>query len=110
MLSTRVWIARVRIGSLLVLSAALAPVVARAQVGSTTDIITGKISGPPPGNQPLSGATVIVTSIDTHISRSRVTNSDGRYTVVFPDGGGEYRVEIHAIGFSPAEAIIQRQA
>ncbi len=84
--------------------------VARAQVGSTTDIITGKVSGPPPGNQPIAGAEVIVTSIDTHISRTRTTNGDGRYTVVFPDGGGEYRVEIRAIGFTPSEAVIQRQA
>ena len=86
------------------------PVAARAQVGSTTDIITGKVNGPPPGNQPIVGATVIVTSIDTHISRQRITNADGRYTVVFPDGGGEYRVEIRAIGFTPSEALIQRQA
>ena len=56
------------------------------------------------------GATVEVTSIDTHISRSRQTNSDGRYTVVFPDGGGQYRIEIRAIGYTPSQVIVQRQA
>src|SRR5579871_4763515 len=90
------------------LAVSLSSVAARAQVGATTDIVTGRVTAP--GNQAIPGATVTVTSIDTHISRSRTTNSDGRYTVVFPDGGGQYRVEIRAIGFSPAEALIQRQA
>jgi hypothetical protein len=94
----------------LVVAALVTPVAVRAQVGSTTDIIMGQVKGPPPGNQLIVGATVTVTSIDTHISRSRVTNSEGRYTVVFPDGGGQYRIEIRAIGFSPSDAIIQRQA
>lgn len=81
-----------------------------AQVGSTTDIVTGKITGPAPDHQPVSGATVTVTSIDTHISRSRATNSDGRYTVVFPDGGGQYRVQVKYIGFAPADVLLSRQA
>ena len=40
---------------------------ALAQVGATTDIVTGKVTGP--DKQPITGATVTVTSIDTHISR-----------------------------------------
>ena len=80
----------------------------RAQ--GTTDIITGKVTGPAPGRQPLVGATVSVTSIDTHITRSRATNGDGHYTVVFPDGGGQYRVEIHSVGFEPATIMLSRQA
>jgi len=81
-----------------------------AQVGSTTDIVTGKVTGPPPASQPVAGATVIVTSIDTHISRSRTTNNDGRYTVVFPDGGGQYRIEVRYVGYAPAQVILSRQA
>ncbi len=95
-------------GWCLLAAALLVPAVVRAQVGSTTDIITGQVKGP--GDQPIVGATVTVTSIDTHISRSHTTNSDGRYTVVFPDGGGQYRVEIRAVGYTPSEALIQRQA
>jgi hypothetical protein len=94
----------------LAVTATLAAPALRAQVGSTTDIITGKITGPPPGKQPLVGATVTVTSIDTHISRSRQTNSDGHYTVVFPDGGGQYRLEVHSVGFEQATIILSRQA
>lgn len=86
------------------------PDVAAAQVGSTTDIITGQVSGPPPAKQPIAGATVIVTSIDTHISRSRETNAAGRYTIVFPDGGGQYRVEVRYVGYAPVQTILSRQA
>ncbi len=86
------------------------PALVVAQVGSTTDIITGKVTGPAPARQPLAGATVVVTSIDTHISRSRQTNAEGRFTVVFPDGGGQYRLEIRAIGYTAASVIVQRQA
>jgi len=106
---TRAWLA-LAVRAAIVATTAVLPTVAAAQVGSTTDIITGKVTGPPPGNQPMVAATVIVTSIDTHISRSRQTNSDGRYTVVFPDGGGQYRIEIRAIGYTPAQVIVQRQA
>jgi hypothetical protein len=83
---------------------------ALAQVGSTTDIVTGKVTGAPPNNGPIVGATVTVTSIDTHISRSRLTNSDGRYTIIFPDGGGQYRVEVKYIGYAPADLLLSRQA
>jgi carboxypeptidase family protein len=100
-----------RLGFIALWAAALgAPAVLSAQVGSTTDIITGKVTGPPPAAQPIAGATVVVTSVDTHISRSRTTNNDGRYTVVFPDGGGQYRVEVRYVGYAPAQVILSRQA
>jgi Carboxypeptidase regulatory-like domain len=81
---------------------------ALAQVGATTDIVTGKVTGP--DKQPITGATVTVTSIDTHISRSHLTNSDGRYTVIFPDGGGQYRVQVKYIGYAASDLLISRQA
>src|ERR1700722_4961939 len=76
------------------------PGIARAQMGSTTDIITGKVVGP--DGAPIVGATVTAPSVDTHISRSRQTNTDGRYTIVFPDGGGQYQLQVRSLGFNPA--------
>ena len=35
--------------------------------------------------------------------------SDGRYTIVFPDGGGTYRITVRAIGMAPITRDIQRQ-
>src|SRR5579871_6092494 len=81
---------------------------ARAQVGSTTDIITGKVVDST--GKPVVAATVTAISVDTHISRSRQSNTDGRYTIVFPDGGGQYQLQVRALGFNPAATILARQA
>src|SRR5436305_4181369 len=84
------------------------PVAARAQVGSTTDIITGKVTSP--DGKPIQGARVDATSVETGVTRSRTTNEKGQYTILFPDGGGSYRVAVHYIGFAPANFTLARQA
>jgi hypothetical protein len=79
-----------------------------AQVGSSTDILTGRVMGPT--GKPLPGARVEATSIETGVTRSRATDAQGRYTILFPDGGGQYRVTARMLGLSPQSAIIARQA
>ena len=79
----------------------------RAQIGTTTDIITGTVTGP--DGKPMDNVTVAVKSAETGITRSKHTDSQGRYTVLFPDGGGQYRVEFRAIGFAPVSRNIARQ-
>ncbi len=86
---------------------AATPAVASAQVGSTTDIVTGKVAGV--GGQPVAGAQVTVTSLETGVSRSRMTNEKGTYTVLFPDGGGRYRIVVRAIGQQPRTVNVQRE-
>jgi hypothetical protein len=79
-----------------------------AQIGATTDIITGTVraeNGPP-----IRDASVEVTSLESNVTRRARTNAQGRYTVLFPDGGGEYRVTIRAIGLAPATSEIRRIA
>ena len=85
-----------------------APAAARAQVGSTTEIITGKITGP--NGEPIAGARVDVMSVETQVTRGRTTNDKGQYTLLFADGGGQYRVTVKAIGFLPHVASLVRQA
>jgi len=84
-----------------------APVIAYGQVGSTTDILMGKISVV--DSQAVVGARVEATSIETGITRSKTTDSDGRYTIVFPDGGGNYRLTVRAIGMEPVTRTVSRQ-
>ena len=79
-----------------------------AQVGSTTDIITGKITAP--DGHPLVGARVDATSIETGVTRSRTTNDKGLYTILFPDGGGSYRMSVKYLGYAPATFDLARQA
>ncbi len=84
------------------------PAAAGAQVGSSTDIIMGQVLGP--DSLPVAGARIEVTSVESGTVRTRTTGSDGRYTIVFPDGGGNYRVTVAAIGFTPQAINLMRQA
>ncbi|HET7551845.1 MAG TPA: carboxypeptidase regulatory-like domain-containing protein [Gemmatimonadaceae bacterium] len=95
------------LGVLLPLLLAVVPVAGHAQVGSTTDILTGLIVGP--DSQPLPDASVEAVSVETGISRSHTTNAKGRWTIVFPDGGGSYRVTIKRLGMAPITITMNRQ-
>ena len=79
-----------------------------AQVGSTTDILTGVVTDP--DSKPLAGATVDATAVDGQITRHAQTGSNGRYTILFPDGGGQYRVTVRLIGMAPIAFVVNRQA
>ncbi len=86
----------------------LAALPARAQVGATTDIITGTVVGP--DNRPVSGATVEVTSVETEVTRRKTTNAEGKYTLLFPDGGGQYRITVKHLGMLPVTFSVVKQA
>jgi hypothetical protein len=95
----------------LVIGLALALVAPRdgsAQIGATTDIITGTVRAE--NGQPIKDATVEVTSLESNVTRRARTNAQGKYTILFPDGGGEYRVVIRSIGLAPATSEVRRIA
>jgi hypothetical protein len=81
---------------------------ARAQVGSTTDIIMGKVLAP--DSTPVVGARIEVTSNETGITRRKETNERGEFSILFPDGGGAYRLRASFLGYAPYEVAVQRQA
>ena len=70
-----------------------------AQVGATTDIITGVVVDA--SGMPLPAATVEAQSLDTRVSRTATTDERGRYTILFPDGGGQYQMTARYIGAFP---------
>jgi hypothetical protein len=78
-----------------------------AQVGSTTDILMGRVAGL--DSQAIANARVEATSLETGITRGKTTGPDGRYTIVFPDGGGAYRLTVRAVGLTPVTRNIARQ-
>ncbi len=92
----------------LLLSVSVLPATAGAQIGATTDIITGTVRAE--NGQPIKDATVEVTSLESTVTRRARTNGQGKYTILFPDGGGEYRVVIRAIGLAPATSELRRIA
>ena len=96
-----------RVGLCIVLAIAVSRGAA-AQVGGSTDIIAGRVVGP--DSAPIRGARVEATSIETGVTRSRTTDAQGRYTILFMDGGGQYRVTVRTLGFSPQMSLVTRQA
>jgi hypothetical protein len=82
------------------------PAAAFSQVGSTTDIIMGRVTSP--DGHPIAGAHVEVTSTETQIARTKTTDADGRYSILFPDGGGTYQAQVIAIGYAPQRFNIIR--
>jgi hypothetical protein len=93
---------------LLLLVGAMMPRPGRAQVGSTTDIITGTITGP--DGRPLAGARVEAVSVETQTRRGRNTGNDGKFTILFPDGGGQYHITVRYLGMAPVQRTIAREA
>jgi len=79
-----------------------------AQVGGTTDIITGRVTGP--GGAGIAGVSIEVVSSETAVRRTTATRADGRFTLTFPEGGGRYQVRAAALGFAPRTATLARQA
>lgn len=97
-----------RLALALATAASLLPVVAGAQTGAGTEIIVGRVIDTQ-GN-PVPNARVEATSIETQTTRGRTTNEKGQFTILFPDGSGQYRVVARAIGYAPATQVVVRQS
>lgn len=86
----------------------LFPAYAGAQVGGTTDIITGVVVNA--DGVPLAGVLVEAVSLETEITRTAKTDRRGRYSILFPDGGGQYRMTARAVGMAPQTVVLARFA
>ena len=80
-----------------------------AQVAAQqTDVIRGRVTGP--DNRPIEGVQVTATSVSGAVNRSARTNNDGRFTITFPGGDGDYIVTMNRIGFAPRRFQVKRTA
>jgi hypothetical protein len=95
---------------LFILIAALVSAVAlpRAAGAQQTDIIRGRVTGP--DSAALEGVTVTVTSMSGNVSRTARTDSNGRFTVTFPGGDGDYMVSFASLGFAAKRFEVKRSA
>lgn len=80
---------------------------ARAAAQSA-DVLYGRVTGD--FGEPIMGARVEATSLLTDLTITQITNRDGRYLLLFPDGGGQYRVRISHIGREEAFFRLTREA
>ncbi|HUE95921.1 MAG TPA: carboxypeptidase regulatory-like domain-containing protein, partial [Longimicrobiaceae bacterium] len=70
------------------------------------EIITGRVIGAT--GELISGASVRATSVETEIERGTITNAQGRFTLVFPQGGGEYQLVVSFIGMETVTLPLAR--
>lgn len=73
-----------------------------------SDLLTGLIQNE--DSTPLANVTIEAVSLETEILRRAVTDAHGRFTILFPDGAGQYRMTARRIGMVPAEALLIRYA
>jgi hypothetical protein len=95
---------------LLLATALVAPFVLHPQtaLAQQTDVIRGRVIGP--DSLPVEGATVTVTSIANNTNKQIRTDKQGRFTIPFPGGDGDYWVNISAFGFNAKRFEVKRTA
>lgn len=88
------------IGLLLVCSLQLA--------AQAVDIIRGRVVGT--DAQAIPNVLVTATTLSGNVSRSSRTDKNGRYTISFPGGEGDYWVTFSAVGLGPRRYQVKRTA
>ena len=73
-----------------------------------SDVIRGRVTGP--DSQPIANVTVTATSISGNVNRTARTDKNGRFTITFPGGDGDYMVAFAAIGFAAKRFEVKRVA
>ena len=82
---------------------------AATRVGAqTVDVIRGRVTGP--DSLAIQGVRVVVTSLSGAVNREARTDRNGRFTVTFPNGEGDYFVTYTYLGYAPRRFEIKRAA
>jgi hypothetical protein len=92
----------------IVIAAAVALSAPRESTAQQADVIRGRVTGP--DSTAIENVTVTVTSISGNVSRTARTDRNGRFTVTFPGGDGDYMVSFAAMGFAAKRFEVKRTA
>jgi hypothetical protein len=93
------------IGALMA-TAGLLLITATARGQSSTEIVRGKITGI--DGKPIPQVSVTITGLISQNALTVPTNEKGIYTALFPNGEGDYIVNIRKIGFAPYNTRVTR--
>lgn len=91
------------LGALLLVLGLASPLAAQG-----VDIIRGRVTGPDGAGIP--NVTVTATTLEGQVNRRVTTDRNGRYTISFPGGEGDYWVSFNAIGLAPRRYQVKRTA
>jgi carboxypeptidase family protein len=80
----------------------------RQLLAQQADVIRGRVTGP--DSLAVEGVTVTATSISGGVNRTTRTDKNGRFTITFPNGDGDYMVSFAALGFAAKRFEVKRTA
>jgi hypothetical protein len=80
----------------------------RSASAQTTDVIRGRVTGP--DNAPIQSVNVTATSLSGNVSRSSRSDKDGKFSITFPNGDGDYIVSFAILGFQAKRFEVKRTA
>jgi len=86
-----------------------APRTLAAQAGAATDVVVGRVTDAA-SRLPLDQAIVSATSVTTGRVRTVATSTDGRFLIVFADGGGRYVLRVRRLGYAVNTVAVERRA
>jgi hypothetical protein len=72
------------------------------------DVIRGRVTGP--DSLPLENVVVTATTISGNVSRTARTDKQGRYTITFANGEGDYMLSFAALGYAARRFEVKRIA
>jgi hypothetical protein len=86
---------------------ALAGLASPGQIAAQqADVIRGRVTAD--DGRPVLGARIEATAIPTNVSRNARSDANGRYTIAFPGGAGDYWMSVSGIGFAAQRFQLKR--
>jgi hypothetical protein len=79
---------------------------AQIAAAQTTDVIRGRVTDP--DNKPIEGVAVRATSYLGQITKNATTDKNGRYTIIFINGEGDYWLNFIKLGFAPRRFEVKK--
>ena len=95
-----------RLPRVLVLVLATALLVSARPLHAQADVIRGTIVGP--DKKPIENVNVTVSYYDGSLNHQAKTDKNGKFSVAFPDGSGDYWVTLNALGYLPRKYEVKR--
>ena len=87
---------------------ALLLVLPRSAAAQQLDVIRGQVTGD--DDDPVENANVTATSVGGGVNRTVRTDRNGRFTITFPGGDGDYFITVTSIGYTPRRFEVRRTA
>ena len=89
-------------------AACISAVFAAPAAAQSVDVIRGRVIGP--DSVPIENANITATTLSGNVSRTGRTDRQGRYTITFPNGEGDYMMTFSALGYAQRRFEVKRVA